>query len=79
MRFRGCGETHDQLTVIDLIQGDIVMLLRVRMRVGPLDQGEADGHLGTEANDGGVNLGSHKRADGGVDIARVRREERAEQ
>ena len=48
------------------------------MRVRPLDQGKADGHLGTEANDGRVNLGSHKRADGGMNIAGVRRQERAE-
>lgn len=48
------------------------------MRVGPLDQGEADGHLGAEADDGRIDMGSHEGADGGVDIARVRREERAE-
>lgn len=48
------------------------------MRVGPLDQGEADGHLGAEADDGRVNMGSHEGADGFVDVARIRGEERAE-
>lgn len=54
------------------------MLLRVRVRVGPLDQGEADGHLGAEANHGRIDMGSHERADSSVNIAGVRREERAE-
>ena len=78
MCFGRCGETHDQLTVVDFIQRDIVMFLRVRMRVGPLDQGEANGHLGAEADHSCINLSSHKRADGSMDIAGVRRQEGAE-
>lgn len=78
MGFGGRGETHDELAVIDFVEGDIVMFLGVGLRVGAFDQGEAYSDLGAETNHGGVDVGVYQGSNGGVDVSRVGREEGAE-
>ena len=48
------------------------------MRIRAFHEGEADGDLCAETNDCSGDVGIYERGDGGVDIARVGRENGAE-
>lgn len=49
------------------------MLLRVGVRIGPFDEGQADSHLGAEPDDRGGDVRIDEGGDGGMNVARVGR------
>ena len=69
-RWRRCGG-HDELSVVLLVEGDVVEGCGVDGRIGAGDERAADGDLCCEPDDGTRYLGLYQGCYGGVDVSRI--------
>ena len=70
---------HEQLAVVDVVEGDSVGLAGGHGGIGARDQGPADGDLGGEADDDAGDVVVCERGDGLVDVTWVAAEQAAVQ